>query len=125
MQAAQFRALHFRANGSGAIFGQTVYAGAHQKMRAQLLPQAEQLIYVAFPIPDMNTARRITEQLGGLAQVLQPTNALFFFNGHPRGINPALQRVRAVKLVSVPELDGGQSEGQALTCVHQARSLTV
>ena len=45
-------------------------------MRAQLLRQAEQLIDVALTIPDMNTAGRITEQLGGLAQVLQPTNAL-------------------------------------------------
>jgi hypothetical protein len=74
-------------------------------MRAQLLRQAEQLIYVALAIPDMNATLRITQQLRRLAQVLQPADALLLFDRYPRGIDPALQSVRAVKLVSVPKLD--------------------
>ena len=42
-----------------AISGQPVNAGANQKMRAQLLRQAEQFVDVALPIPDVDTAARI------------------------------------------------------------------
>jgi hypothetical protein len=74
-------------------------------MRAQLLGEAEHLVYVALAILNMNATLRITQQLRRLASVLQPADALLLFDRYARGVDPALQRVRAVKSVSVSKLD--------------------
>jgi hypothetical protein len=89
-------------------------------MSAQLLCQTEQFVDVALPISDVHTASRIVQQLRGLSQVLQPANAFFLFDWHTRRINPALQSIRAVELVLVPELDCCQAQWQTFARNDQA-----
>src|ERR1039458_10746829 len=89
-----------------------------------MLSQTEQFVDVALPISDVHTASRVCQQFRGLSQVLRPANALFLFDRHTRRINPTLQRIRAVKLVSVPELARRQTQWQPFagsyqTGVHQ------
>lgn len=114
MQSPNWSLFHLIPNSVSAIAGQPVHTSAHQEMGAQLLRQTEQLVDVALPISDVHTASRIVQQLRGLSQVLQPANALFLFDRHTRRINPALQSIRAVELVSVPELDCCQAQWQAV-----------
>ena len=86
--------------------------------------QTEHFVDVALPISDVHTASRVCQQFRGLSQVLQLANALFLFVRHTRRINPPLQRIRAVKLASVPEFDRRQTHWQPFagsyqTGVHQ------
>src|ERR1700728_585442 len=89
-------------------------------MCIQFLRKTEQLINVALPIADMHAASRITEQLGGLTQVLQPADALLLLNRHARRVDPALQSIGAMEFVPAPELDSRQSERQTISRNHQA-----
>src|ERR1017187_10792200 len=89
-----------------------------------MLSQPEQFVDVALPISDVHTASRLCQQFRGPSHVLQPPNALFLFDRHTRRINPSLQSIRAVKLVSVPEFDRRQTQWQSFagsyqTGVHQ------
>src|SRR6266702_7642167 len=89
-----------------------------------MLSQTEQFVDVALPISDVHAASRVCQQFRGLSQVLQPANAFFLFDRHTRRINPSLQSIRAVKLVSVPEFDRRQTQWQPFagsyqTGVHQ------
>jgi hypothetical protein len=52
-----------------AIASQPVHTGAHEKMRSHLLRRAEQFVDIALSITNMDTALRILEKRGGLAEV--------------------------------------------------------
>jgi hypothetical protein len=81
-------------------------------MATHLPGQAEQFINIALAISDVHAAIRIVEQRGGLADVLQPADAFLFLDRYARRINAALKLIGAVKLVTIPELDCGQTEWQ-------------
>ena len=84
-----------------------------------MLTRTEQFVDVALPISDVHTTSRVCQQFRGLSQVLQPANALFLLDRHTRRINPSLQRIRAVKLVSIPEFDRRQTQWQPVVSGYQ------
>lgn len=75
--------------------------------------EGKQFVDVAVPISDMNATVSISEQVGGVAHILQPLYGLLLFNWHTRVIDFPLQSIGAVELVAGPELDSGQPEWQA------------
>src|ERR671937_3269725 len=58
------------------IAGKTVDAAPDQKMRAEFLGQAKQLVDVALAIADVDAPSRVAEQRGGPAHVVEPADAL-------------------------------------------------
>lgn len=68
----------------------------------------------------MDTPVRTAQQLCSLLHVLQPSDTLFLFDGHPCGVDAALERIGAFELAALPELEGAQSLRQALQCHSQA-----
>ncbi len=92
--------------------------------RTQFVRQAEQLIDITFPIPDMNTVTGVADKRRGLAQVLQPADALLLCDRHPGRVDLPLQGSAAFKLFTGPKFDGCQSQrqpvqGDSQTAVHE------
>ena len=104
--------LHFIADRMFAITGQTVNTGPNKEMGNHFPGQAEQLINIALAISHVHAAIRIVQQRGGLADVVQPADAVLFLDRHARRVDAALQLIGAVKFATIPELDCGQTERQ-------------
>src|SRR5205085_4760089 len=68
--------LHLIGNRMVSILRQPVDTASDQKMSAQLLCYAEELVNVALPIADMDAPRRFAEQRRRLTHVFQPADAL-------------------------------------------------
>ena len=77
-------------------------------MRIGLSRGTKELIDVALAIANMDTTTRLPEQYARMLEVEQPPQALLLLNRHPRRVDFALQRIRALKLLPGPELDGRQ-----------------
>ena len=122
--AGQQRKCDHRVNGAGTVvFPSPANRSTHvraRKMRAQFPRKAKQLIYVTLPVADVNATHRITQQLGRLAQILQPADAFFLLDGHTRRIDPALQGIGTMKRVPIPKLDCGQTKWQSFASGHEA-----
>ena len=81
MQPADVHVAHFVGNGVVTVSRQPVDTRSDQEVGAEFLGRAEELVNVALAIADMDASGRVVEQHGGLAQVLQPAEALFLFDG--------------------------------------------
>ena len=93
-----------------AISGQSIDAGPHKKMGADLKSRAKQFVDVALPIADVDTALRLAEKHCGLLEVFQPADAFLLLNGDSRRIDLPLECCRTLELLPVPELDGGKTK---------------
>lgn len=80
----------------------------------KLCRRAEQFVDVAFPITHMDTPARTVRQMCSLLHVLQPSDTLFLFDGHPRGVDTALEHIGALELAARPEFSGAEPQGRAL-----------
>src|SRR5689334_12438222 len=103
---------------------QAIDAGPDQKMGANLLRRAEELIDIALTVSDVDAARRIAQDCTGLLEVLQPADALLLLDGNPRQVDSVLERRCSLEFLAGPELDRGQSKwktfaGHCKTGMHQ------
>lgn len=73
-------------------------------MGSSFTGDAEELINVAFPIPNIDAALRLIQERGGLLQILQPADAFLLLNRNPCRINLLFERVRPLELLPRPEL---------------------
>ena len=107
----------------GAIAGKPVDAAPDEEVSVQFPGQAEQLPDIALTAGDMNTARRVAQQFGGLAQVFQPAHALLALDRHARWIDPPPEGVRTLELLPGPELGRGHSQRQPVRRRRHARMI--
>ena len=105
MNGLYLSVLHRRRNRLLAIDGETVHAGADEKSCVLGLGLAEELVDVALPVHNMYASAGFPQQLRGQLQVVQPANALFLFEGDPRGVDRSLQRVGSLEAIPRPKLD--------------------
>ena len=119
VHALDLHLVHLVGDGVVAIARQPVDAAPDDEVGAELLGGAEQLVDVALAVADMNAACGSTEQCHGLAQVLEPADALLVLDRHPRRIDLALERGRALELLPRPELHGREAQRQALRRHHE------
>src|SRR5689334_6299078 len=82
---------HYAGDRAAPITGQPIDTGAHQKMRACLARDAEELIDVILSVANIDAAPRVTEQRAGLLQARQPADTLLLLDRHPRRVDMALQ----------------------------------
>ncbi len=83
-------------------------------MGSRFLCDAEKLVDIAFPIPNMDAALRFIEERGGLLQILQPADAFLLFDRNPGRVNPLFERVTPLELLSRPELHRRDAEMESL-----------
>ena len=105
MNGLYLSVLHRRRNRLLAIDGETVHAGADEKSCVLGLGRTEEPLDVALPVPNMYASAGFPQQLRGQLQVVQPANALFLFEGDPRGVDRSLQRVGSLEAIPRPKLD--------------------
>ena len=86
MHAFDADLLHFIGYRVAAVACQAIDAGPDKEMGAEFLGGAEQLIDVALSIADMDTPCGFPERRVGLADVLEPTEALLALDRHARRI---------------------------------------
>src|SRR3954471_21269184 len=106
MHALDTHFIHLVGHRVMTITRTTVDAAPDDEVGAELLGRAEQLVDVALAITNVDAAGRRTEHGHGLAQVLQPAEALLGLDGHARRIDLALERGGALELLPRPELHG-------------------
>lgn len=99
MQSFDRDLIHFISDRVIPVSGQAVNTGPDEEMRSDVLRRAKQLIDVALPIADVDTPRRIIEQLGGLPEVFQPPEALLLFDRHPRRVDLLLESSSALEFL--------------------------
>ncbi len=124
MLALTWHLVHGCEDRPGAVIRPPVDAAAHEKVRAEFVRRDEQLIDVALAITDVDASRRIGSKYGCLVHVLEPTEALFLLDRHPRRVDMPLEGARAFEAGAGPELDRTQSQRQPVrrdteACVHQ------
>src|SRR3954452_8588382 len=112
MHALDAHFIHLGSYRVMTITRTTVDAAPDDEVGAELLGRAEQLVDVALAITNVDAAGRRTEQGHGLAQVLQPADALLGLDGHARRIDLALERGGALELPPRPELHGREAQRQ-------------
>src|SRR3954464_4719807 len=112
MDALGAHVIHLGGHRVMTITRTTVDAAPDDEVGAELLGRAEQLVDVALAITDMDAPCRRTEQGHGLAQVLQPADALLGLDGHARRIDLALECGGALELLPRPELHGREAQWQ-------------
>ena len=91
-----------------------VDAGSDQEIRPRLTGKAEEFIDVALAVADMDASLRRANELRRKAKIVQPAHAFLLLDRHPRRIDLARQRLRALELFPGPEFRRGQPERQAL-----------
>ena len=96
------------------VTGEAIDASAQQEVSPCVLRRAEQFVDIALAVTNVDTSVGVAERGGRLPQVVQPANALLLFDRHAGRVDMPLGFVRAVELLSGPELDRRQSERQAL-----------
>ena len=114
VEALDRNLLHFVRDRVPPIAGQAIDAGAHEEVGAHRLRRAEELVDVVLAVTDMDQSRRVVEERGGLAHILQPADALLALDRHAGRVDLALERVRALELGPCPELDRRQPQRQPL-----------
>src|SRR5882724_5652449 len=90
-------------------------------MRSGLLGCAEKLVDVALAIIDMDASSRVTEKLGGLLDIFQPSDAFLLLDGNARRIDLLLERRGPFEFLPGPEFDGRQPEWQPFGRHREAR----
>lgn len=90
-------------------------------MRSSFASRAEQLIDVALAITDMDASFRIAQQLCGLPDIIQPSDALLLLDGNARRVDLLFKRGSPLEFLPGPEFDGRQSKRQPLGRYRQAR----
>jgi hypothetical protein len=82
MQPPDSHIAHFVSNRMVSVSGEAINAGSHQKMRPNLLRDAEQFIDVALSVADMHTSLRLIRKFSGLPQILEPSATFFSQSAH-------------------------------------------
>jgi hypothetical protein len=86
MQPPDSHIAHFVSNRMVSVSGEAIKAGSHQKMRPNLLRDAEQFIDVALSVADMHTSLRLIRKFSGLPQILEPSDTFIFSMGTRVGL---------------------------------------
>jgi len=115
------RIVHLIGDRMVSMPRQPVDAASDQKMRAQLLGRAEELVNIALAIANMDKPRRLAEQRYRLAHVFQPADALLVLDRHSRRIDLLLEGGSPLELLPRPEFDGRKAQGQSLGRDRQVR----
>ena len=114
MQAFDAGLLHLGRDRMSAVAGEPIDAGANQKVRADVLRQAIELVNVAFPIADMNTAFRLSQAVDRLPKILEPAHAFLLFDRNAGRVDLPLERRRSFELLPRPEFHCRQTQRQPL-----------
>lgn len=103
---------HFAFHGVIPVASKPVDYGADHEVSAKLPGEAVKFVNVAFPITNVNTPLRLPQKIDGLAQIVEPSDALLRLDRNPGLIDLSLELGRALELVAVPELDCAQPKRQ-------------
>ena len=120
MRPADLDPLHFVGDRMISVSCQAIDTSSDQKMGANGLGRAEELIDIAFAITDVNAARRIAQRCRGLREVLQPADALFLLDRNSCQVHALLERCGSLEFLARPEFDRGQPEGKTFARHGQA-----
>lgn len=112
MPTVEGRGRHYGFDSGATLTDEPVDGGAHQEPCAERRSRAEQLVDVAFPVPDMDKALGSAKQLRRLAHVFQPADAFLGLNGNARRVDVSLQRRGALAFVAGPKRDGADAQRQ-------------
>ena len=124
MQSLNSDLAHLVGDGVVSVAREPIDTCSQKEVGAGLIGYREQFVDVALAIADMDDTLRLGQQRCRLSHVLKPSVALLLFDRNTRGVDAALERVRAVELISGPELDRSQPEWKTVrsdneTGVHQ------
>ncbi|WP_018907516.1 hypothetical protein ABL841_28675 [Variovorax paradoxus] len=105
MQSLHSDISHFISDRVIAIAGKTINASSDEESHAQFRRGAEQLVDVPFPVTDAHTALGLSKKGCRLPKIFQPSEALLLLDWYTSGIDLPLQRIGALELLAIPELD--------------------